>query len=469
MKKHLLIIITIFFFFSCEKQDKEIILVLNDIEEFPQEVIITTSSQNFVQQSDTISIKSEEDNELSLPGDRSKYFHLQKNGETFQLFLKPGENLSLGKKGNEYYFEGSLKLENSFLEEIKNNNELRGKVWDYDAPFDAFKDQVVAYFAFKKNLLDEYFPKKGKSYFYRLTQIEDQALRNNAILDHINTRSKQKDKDSLFFSHFDMELLNFKKMEPYIEAQRLQSFWSKNGVEFFMRKKYGEDLDSVRQHEEHYILRGDIISEYFDQPYKSMLIYKDLKYYPMEYDYAPDSLKLTSPREVLKRYKSDLSEEAYNNLSENLDKYEAKKNSYAKSANVPDFVLRDESNRAFEMNLSDSDKVVLIDIWASWCGPCIRSFPKVKKLEQQYSNQLEVVSISIDNTFDLYKEGLTKYEVPGELKLYAEKAFRSEFARYFQIAAIPRYILLDQNGNIIDANLNFSDIDDILKENLQKE
>lgn len=469
MKKYLLNFIIVLSFFSCKKKDREATLVFNDIQQFPQEIIITQLSEDFVQQSDTIQISSKEDIQIKLEIDRPKYLYVQKNGETFQLFFKPGEHLGLEKRNDQYIFKGNLKRENSFLQEIKTSKDLKKKSWNYDLPFDKFKNQVAEYFSFKMNLLNEHFPEREKSYFYCLTLIEDQALKNSAILDHINTKAAQKDKDSLFFEYLNKDLLDFKNLEAYIEAGTLRSFWSQKGVEFFMRKKYGENLDSLRHKNEHYVLRGDIISEHFDQPLKSILIYNDLRYYPEEYEYAPDSLNLSSPRDVLKRYKKDLKEDVYITLMDALDKYEARKNIYATGSSVPNFNLRNESNHTFELRLSQSSKLVLIDVWASWCAPCIRSFPKVKKLEQQYSNQLEVVTISIDGNFDLYYEGLQKFEVPGELKLYAEKGFNSEFAKYFQITGIPRYIFLDQEGNIIDANLNFSDIEDILENHMNNE
>src|SRR5690554_6361136 len=462
MKNPLLFFMTICLL-GCNKQEGEAFLQLNHIDEFPQEVIITQFSKNFVHRTDTLIFKKREDRQLKLKMDRPKYLYIQNNRETAQIFLKPGDLLKVTKENDQFIFDGDTMRENSFIQEIRNNRELKEKEWNYTLAFDDFTKQVVDYFEYKGQLLQQYLPEKDKNFFYRLIAMDDRAFKNLAILDYIDSRSPKIERDSLFSKFFDRDLLNFEKMEAYLDAGRLITFYSKKGVGFFMREKYGDTFDAIRTQNEHYILKGDIIAEYFDQPFKSILIYNDLRFYPEEYDFTPDSLNLTAPQEMLYRYKDDLSEEAYTLLQKKLDIYEKQKLVYAKGTVVPEFLLRDRSNQSYMLKPDSFNKLVLFDVWASWCGPCIQGFPKVRDLENQYSNDLEVVSISIDDKFDHYKNGLGKYAVPGNLKLYAERAFNSDLAKYFQITAIPRYILLDQYGKILDANINLSEIEDIIK------
>ena len=460
----LFVIIT---FIGCETREKEkAMLVFDNFNQFPQEIIITQFSKNFVHRTDTFQIESKKDNRIPIDVDRPKYVYVQNDGETQQFFLKPGSRLNISINNGHYVFKGEVKEENAFLEEIRNNQELRKKNWDYSVPFDEFRQQVASYFKHKGQILDKYLPEKKDGLFLRLNAIDDQALANIAILDFISSIKPKSKRDSLFFEYIDRDLLDFNKMETYLDAGRLRAFYGKNGVEYFMRKKYGEDLDSIRKQKEYYVLRDDIISEYFDQPLKSILLYDDLRYYPEEYDYAPDSLQLTPAREMLTRYKDDLNQEAYNALDGILDNYEAKKRAYAKGNFIPEFLLKDKYKQNYELKPVDFDKLVLIDVWASWCGPCIQSFPKVRDLENQHPEQLDVISISIDKNFDLFKKGIDDHEVPGHLKLYAENAFTSDFAKFFQITGIPRYILMDKNGKIIDANLNLEDIENILEAEL---
>jgi thiol-disulfide isomerase/thioredoxin len=454
-------------FVSCQTKEKEkAMLVFDDIQQFPQEIIITQFSENFVNQTDTFKIGNKKEARIPIGTDRPKYVYVQKEGQTLQFFLKPESKLTVSKNNGHYIFKGDVKQENAFLEEIRSNQELRKKAWDYSVPFAEFKQQVADYFEYKAQLLDKYLPEKKDGLFLRLNAIDDQALSNSAILDFINSIKPKSKRDSLFFEYIDQDLLNFKKMEAYLDAGRLRSFYGKKAVEYFMRKKYGKELDSIRKQKEYYILRDDIISEYFHQPLKSILLYTDLRYYQEEYDYAPDSLQLTPLRKMLARYKDGLDQDAYNSLKQAMDKYEAKKQAYAKGNAIPTFILKDEAGKDYKLKPKDFGKLVLIDVWASWCGPCIRSFPKVKELEKRYPEQLKAISISIDKNFDQFKKGLDDHKVSGQLKLYSENAFTGDFAKFFQITGIPRYILLNQEGKIVDANLNFADVENIIKKEL---
>ena len=252
--------------------------------------------------------------------------------------------------------------------------------------------------------------------------------------------------------------MEFPKLEPYLDATYLKAFYSKMGVEYFLKRKYGEQLKEIRKEKEFYILREDIISEYFPQPIKSMLIYNDLKYYPLEFDYLSDSLNMVTPIDIFNKYEAHLSDEAFSTLVQSYELTLKKKESYKQGTSVPKFSLKDQSLNAFQLNLKGYDRMVLLDVWASWCKPCIVKFPEVRDLENQYTDKLAVISISIDQDINKFKEAVKNLDPPGKLKLYAVNGFQSSLADFFQIRAIPRYILIDNNGKIVNANISLPEL-----------
>ena len=452
MGKLLFLFIFSILFVNCKNAETTQLLDLDFIEKFPQKVIITKYSKNYVDHHDTININNESERKLALSIERPQYLYIQVQGKVLQIYLEPHEDLKVSKLNDQYTFEGSNRHENSYLQEILNNQDLKNKEWNYNNSFKDFKDEVDQYFKSKEQILALNVDKRDNEHFYNLQLTEDKALKNSAYLSYINNEGKS-DKDSLFNQYFDKTLLEFPKLEPYLDA-----FYSKMGVEYFLKRKYGEQLKEIRKEKEFYILREDIISEYFPQPIKSMLIYNDLKYYPLEFDYLSDSLNMVTPIDIFNKYEAHLSDEAFSTLVQSYELTLKKKESYKQGTSVPKFSLKDQSLNAFQLNLKGYDRMVLLDVWASWCKPCIVKFPEVRDLENQYTDKLAVISISIDQDINKFKEAVKNLDPPGKLKLYAVNGFQSSLADFFQIRAIPRYILIDNNGKIVNANISLPEL-----------
>ena len=112
-----------------------------------------------------------------------------------------------------------------------------------------------------------------------------------------------------------------------------------------------------------------------------------------------------------------------------------------------------ENHKGGKTSLADlKGKYVYIDVWATWCGPCIAEIPSLKKVEQQYHDKnIEFVSISIDeaNAYDKWKEMVTAKELGG-IQVIADNAWGSKFVKDYKINGIPRFILIDPNGNVVN-------------------
>lgn len=119
----------------------------------------------------------------------------------------------------------------------------------------------------------------------------------------------------------------------------------------------------------------------------------------------------------------------------------------------PKFSYQDINGK--KVSLDDfKGKLVYIDVWATWCGPCIQEIPALKKLKEDYKGKnVEIISISIDveKDFEKWKKMVADEQLKG-VQLFADKDWKSEFIKAYGIDAIPRFILIDQNGNILNAD-----------------
>ncbi len=106
-----------------------------------------------------------------------------------------------------------------------------------------------------------------------------------------------------------------------------------------------------------------------------------------------------------------------------------------------------------ELSLDDlKGKYVYIDIWATWCQPCKQEIPFLHKVEEKYKGKnIEFVSISIDDKrgYNTWKQ-MIKVKEMGGIQLYAKED--KKFVDGYRVSSIPRFILLDPEGNIVDSN-----------------
>ena len=99
-------------------------------------------------------------------------------------------------------------------------------------------------------------------------------------------------------------------------------------------------------------------------------------------------------------------------------------------------------------------KYVYVDVWATWCGPCRAEIPSLKKMEADFHGKnIAFVSVSVDaeKDHDKWKTFVTEKELSG-IQLYAGKTVLSEFIKTFEVNSIPRFILIDPTGNVVDAD-----------------
>lgn len=96
-------------------------------------------------------------------------------------------------------------------------------------------------------------------------------------------------------------------------------------------------------------------------------------------------------------------------------------------------------------------KMIYIDIWASWCLPCRKELPNTKKLSQNYKpEQLSVIYFSTDQKLSAWQNAAKSEHINTENSFIINDFENSELNKKFNIASLPRYLLIDKNGNIID-------------------
>lgn len=109
---------------------------------------------------------------------------------------------------------------------------------------------------------------------------------------------------------------------------------------------------------------------------------------------------------------------------------------------------------------------VFIDFWASWCGDCVRSFPEIKKLQEKHKNII-FLFLSVDENLVSWKSGIRRFNLDGEHYNLPKGMKDGDLVDFVGLSWIPRYMIINKNGEIEVFKATKTD-DDVLLKTLEK-
>lgn len=116
---------------------------------------------------------------------------------------------------------------------------------------------------------------------------------------------------------------------------------------------------------------------------------------------------------------------------------------------APNFKVIDLNSNMLQLRSFKNNKYVLLDFWASWCGPCREDFPFLKEMYSKYKDKgFEIISVTKDEKLDLWRATVQKENIE-KWKHFSIKENKSTIEDTYAVTAIPVKILIDKDGNII--------------------
>lgn len=441
MKKTILLIIVItLIFFSCKKETSKDYVILSGKIENPN--------------SDSLSI-------LNKNQDLVKVIHLKKDN-TFRDTLNVLEgfySLSDGNENTQIYLKPKFDL----------NLYINTKEFDESIVYKGIGSNENNYLA-KKYLLEESFGKlRYYGYYAKLSENDFLKLTDSLYNVQVNLLNNYPnlDKD---FSFIESKSLEFKKLDKYSSFEGMKRFVTGN-KDFKVSENYPNPFINVDLSNEKLLTSPNYlfyIQSYLRKKSRENVIKDDLNIdYTLEFvktikkevknDIIKEELAYNIGKWSLTRVKK--LDSVYNQirpllvnkeyLKEVTQKYELLKK-IEKGAISPTFELKDINGKKVALSQLKG-KLVYIDIWATWCMPCIKEIPSLKKMEEHFKGKgIQFVSICKSDTKERWKKMVKEKELGG-IQLFAEDENISFFKDY-SVQGIPRFILIDRDGKIIDGN-----------------
>jgi len=382
---------------------------------------------------------------------QSSLFVVAYGRDKSSVFMNPGDTLFLNAEGQRFSrtlsFGGKLANENAYLSEIAllERQRYSTKVKDYklgEAEFIAAMDYTRG-----QNQLEFDKAAKAKNFNQAFIKLMNDEITFEWAGDRVNYKLyhefyNKKENYELSENYYD-----FLKELDYDNSSLLGSVKYKGFITNYVNMSTQKELEKneeikLKDNGEAMAKFNFITSDFKDPDVADFLLYTTLKQH-IRYEGANGTQELLT---------------YFNNHNKNENHKTDIQNDYAmwenleEGADAPTFNYADLSGTLHGLE-NFKGKYVYIDVWATWCGPCRKEIPHLEELQEKYKNSDKIVftSISIDQDTEAWKKMVTEQEMKG-VQLLADGAWQSSIVRDYKISGIPRFLLIDPNGDIISVN-----------------
>ena len=129
--------------------------------------------------------------------------------------------------------------------------------------------------------------------------------------------------------------------------------------------------------------------------------------------------------------------------------------------------INDTSNTFISKVISDNKgRIIYVDIWATWCGPCLEQFPYSQKLQNELTD-VSFVYLCIESERTAFHNTIKRFQLEGQ-HYFLSKTQSKAIKKELNIDGIPHYLLIDRNGKVVNSNFELHPSSDKTKKEIEK-
>jgi thiol-disulfide isomerase/thioredoxin len=398
-------------------------------------------------------------------GDNQNYYRTK-------FFVKPGDTIFFEMEYGKINSIGRKNLENNFYQSL------------YDSTPDYATNNYGGDIQIYGNITKDIYHKKLdllKQYLARNNNISDQAIsliRQDLKFEYLNNliqpRNIPSNERNFYFNEQDgllpivqresgnsEKIFSYKdyfgdiSVEDFKKASDLTNTSYKNSINPYIRYYFlaGETLPYTK---DKFLEEKGFIEKHLDGEVRNYAIARMISdYHNKGFGYSKKNVEIL--QNVISEYETKFDKDSY---QDRMDEIKNELRTF--DFKLPEKVLNTKliSNTGAQILLKDilksDSELKILDLWASWCPPCIRDIRETTQFKKKLKGQFNVewIYLSVDTNPDNWKKGSSDLKPNLNLKnsFLVEQNFKSELIDFFNIKGIPRYIIIDRDNNIVIEN-----------------
>jgi len=416
----------------------------------------------------TFTMEISQDTVVSVPNLNENLYHLKNNLVDYYLYLEPKTDLTIEFKSSEIIAVNGTN--SHFIIFFNEYMDLYYPIIDSDISFSEYNNidqfEIYLYNRINNELFNFYrqhnyyteFSSTSKMFFEKLIKYEYLNIMSSFLVKKQIESSITDDFQIVLNDNLNLDWIEWEVFEKSFLDQKFYSLpvfqnFIFNTSLLFSIDKYETSINDVKDFQLFSIFYFQFVFEHLSSQLVFNCIYKYVEKYvsfldSSTFEYFIMFLKNQNVDENKIITLKKMFQEGHRSELETLIKDDSNDLlSY-------DFYMEDLDGQ--QSYLTDyKGKILYVDIWASWCGPCRKQFPHTEILKKKFTKRqlkkIEFIYISIDNDSKKWKNSIDALDIKG-IHFISPSNLSNGAGTYFEAFSIPRYILIDKTGNILNKN-----------------